>query len=183
MTQKPTLILISGPPGAGKSTLSRSLAARLHATHLDKDCIDEPFSPGDRGPRYTRQIEPKVLAGVLALAELNLRPNHVVLIDIPWTHILYQTPAWRTRIRKLARARRARLIVLELVLPPEVLRARLKNRGLSRDRIKLTRKGWERFARTDRITEKNPLPHQELDATLSRANLLRRALRAIHLLT
>jgi predicted kinase len=139
------LILISGPPGAGKSTLSRSLAVRLDATLLDKDAVDEPFSPEDRGARYTREIEPRVLQALLNLAELNLRPGHVVILDVPWTHILLNSPHWQKKIRALVKRVKTTLSVIECVLPEPILKERMKKRGYVRDRTRLTADGWKKF--------------------------------------
>src|SRR3989338_10196530 len=88
------LILISGPPGCGKSTFTDALEPKIRAFVLDKDCIDDLFSPNDRGAHYTKEIEPKVLQGLLNLAERNLNLGHSVIIDVPWTHIMLNSPEW-----------------------------------------------------------------------------------------
>ncbi|MBL7716316.1 MAG: AAA family ATPase [Bdellovibrionales bacterium] len=173
---KPHLILVSGPPGVGKSTLSQKLAAKLHATLLDKDAIDESFSPGDRGDRYTRVVEPKVLSALLELAALNLRPGHSVILDVPWTHILLNTPVWVTRIHELVRRKKAKLSIIECTLDETQHRARLKKRGLKRDQFRLSSKGWKKFRKTDRLGELNPLQHFEIDMASSPATVLRKAL-------
>ena len=41
---KPPLIIIAGPPGAGKTRLSRPLASHLHLPLLAKDTIKEQFA-------------------------------------------------------------------------------------------------------------------------------------------
>ena len=174
------LILVSGPPGCGKSTLAEGLARHVrNAVLLDKDCVDEPFSPGNRGPRYTMDIEPKVLQALLNLATLNLRLGKDVLLDVPWTHILLNTPDLIPRLYDCAREEDATLIVLECVLSPDILRKRITQRGLKRDDAKLSTEGWEQFCHTDRIGATNPLPHYRLAVEESPDALIRKALALI----
>lgn len=44
MNSRPLLVIISGPPGAGKTTLARPLATKLRLPLLTKDAIKEQFA-------------------------------------------------------------------------------------------------------------------------------------------
>lgn len=172
-----TLILVSGPPGAGKSTLAKGLGRELKATVLDKDCVDDPFAGDERGDRYTQEIEPKCLAVLLNLAELNLSIGHSVILDVPWTHIMLNTPHWVDTVKELAHRLDVLLMVLECVLPEQSLRERMRQRGLRRDDFRVTNnEGWDRFKETDRIHERNPLPHHIIDMQEPMDACLRQAL-------
>ena len=158
-----TLILISGPPGVGKSTLSKAIAKSLPAMILDKDCIDDAFFPTDRGAHYTTEVEPKVLQAVLNLATLNLSVGQNVLLDIPWTHIFYQTPIWMERLRSINS--QIDPLVIELFLEENELKNRMKERGLSRDDFRLSKEGWTKFLETDVPHKRNLFPHFLVDAS------------------
>lgn len=157
------LILVSGPPGIGKSTLCLELAKNLPAVLLDKDAVDEPFSPGDRGPHYKENIQPKVVQGMLNLAELNLKCGLSVILDAPWTHMLYHASPLKTQIQDLATRVGARLLVIELAVSEETLKKRISSRGLSRDTCKLTPRGWEEFKRYNRVGTAIDLPCMKVD--------------------
>ena len=52
------LIVFGGLPGSGKTTLSRSLAAELHAAHLRVDLIEAaPDLPGFTVPTWQEVLD------------------------------------------------------------------------------------------------------------------------------
>lgn len=173
------LILVCGRPGSGKSTLAKSLAKELKAVYIDKDCIDEGFSPGDRGPLYQSIIQPRAYQSLINLAKPNLQMGMPVILDAPWSHNLLHFPELGEAVLNLAEQTQAQLIVFDIVLPQEIVRERLMVRGLERDQAKLTKEGWEEFVKRHRFGEKNPLPHFVVDGRKSPQDCLKSALEYI----
>ncbi len=158
-----SLVLVSGPPGVGKSTLSQKLVKKLNLFYLDKDLIDEPFSPGERGDNYTKNIEPKVLESILGLSKANLLLGNSVLVDLPWSHILHDSPGLIKSIVSLTKETTSLLKVLECSLSEDKHFKRMKSRNLDRDQVKLTEKGWKDFLKRDRVGELIPFKHRLID--------------------
>lgn len=115
------LIVFSGLPGTGKTTIARSLAIRLNATYLRIDTIEQAIRDAD------------VLAGdvgrsgygvALGLAASNLRPGHAVVVDCV-------NPVSESRLAWAAMARQSgsALINIEVVCSDEQEhRRRIENR-------------------------------------------------------
>ncbi len=163
--KKKKLILVSGPPGVGKSSLSLEIAKSTHSVLLDKDCVDEPFSPNDRGDFYTKEIEPKVLQALLNLAALNLKVSQSVIIDLPWTHILINSPEQLSKINSFLLENKIQLKVIELYLDEKKLKERIEKRNLLRDKWKFSEEGWLKFKSLDKIDSLIPLDHFLVDAS------------------
>jgi len=80
--QSPQLILVTGLPAAGKSTLARELARVLRTPLIGKDMIKEPLfevlGTGDSG--FSRQLSAASFAVLFAVArELLMRDLSVIL--------------------------------------------------------------------------------------------------------
>ena len=70
--------------------------------------------------------------------------------------------------------------MIECYLAAELLKNRIESRGLSRDNIKLTNSGWEKFKNTDKISERFPLEHFAINMEQSIADCTEKALNYLY---
>lgn len=98
------LIVLSGLPGVGKTTIARELAAAMGAVHVRIDTIEQAL-------RNTGlNVEGEGYCVAYAVAEDNLRLGRIVLADCvnPW-------PLTRDEWRSVADRAGVRAVVLEIV--------------------------------------------------------------------
>lgn len=153
------LILVSGAPGAGKSTFAKPIVAEFRCTWLEIDCIGDPFSL-TRDQEYIKNIEPQAIQGLLNLTSLNLSAQQTVLLDLPWKHLLINNQQWITQIQQIAAKANVPLIVFECYLSEVELRRRIIARNAYRDLDKIENDpAWQEFLGQIHFEAKNPLPH------------------------
>jgi predicted kinase len=159
MKLKPCLILVSGPPGAGKSTFTQPLIKEFGLTWLEIDCVGDPFTL-ERNQEYITNIEPKIIPGLLNLAALNLRAGQSVILDLPWKHLLINNPAWVQHIHALVETANVPLIVFECHVSETELRRRIVMRNAPRDLAKIQSEDtWSDFLTHIHFQAQNPLAH------------------------
>src|ERR1700761_9033817 len=76
--RRPLLIVFSGLPGTGKTTLSKALAQVLHAAYLRIDTIEQTLR---EHMSASQPVNEEGYCVAYALAEENLRLGQVVLAD------------------------------------------------------------------------------------------------------
>ena len=149
------LILVTSPPGCGKTTVSKMLAAALkHVVYLDKDTLI-PLSkrvfaaagqPYDRSSAFFEEnIRDYEYETIVALALEALVYDDIVLINAPFTREIRDT-AYIAALKEKLRAVNASLVVIWLVTPVEVCHQRMVSRNSDRDTWKLAH--WDEYIRT-----------------------------------
>ena len=167
---RPPVILVTGAPATGKSTVAAALARRVTGALIDQDVatgalvevISSLVGIGDlddqRLAALTRQAR---YEAILCLAEDNLRAGLAAVLVAPFTTERRQLSAWQDLERRLSTAGGdPRLVWLDL--EPQQILARMRARAAPRDVEKL-RNETGMFARLD--LDPPVGPHLRLDAT------------------
>jgi predicted kinase len=151
---RPTLRIVIGTAGSGKSTIAQRLARENTAAYLDKDAMSARFveaallaaghNPGDRESNafYLERILPLEYDSLLDVAGANLRNGRPVVIDAPFSPYL-SDPDFITTAAERFHWPPVDVEVVRVRVSPETLRHRLRQRDLERDRWKLAH--WDEY--------------------------------------
>ena len=171
--EKPTLILMAGLTGTGKSVRANSLAPRIGAEIIRSDILRKTtlqMAPTDRHPEafgkgiYEDEITRKTYDRALELASEKLAEGKSVIIDASYK-------SRRDRQRALAAAARLKVdfFIIECICPENIIKERLDLR--MSDRGEASDGRWEIYLAQketfDRITEIPEKSHIIIDTSLT----------------
>lgn len=178
------VVLLAGPPAAGKTTVGRALARHLGAALLDQDTATGPLTAVVADLVGVHDLDDHRLAGptraaryetVTALTEDNLRAGTPVVLVAPFSLERRDVAAWAVLELRLRAAGGAPVLVW-LRLDPATVVARLRARGADRDVAKLADADVFRGA----LDVAEPaVPHIAVDAAASIEDVVRDVLAAL----
>lgn len=138
---RPSLVIINGPPGSGKTTLAPLLADTLQAICISRDAIKkaifegwEPTHPALQGQDYSPETggarfnEGKVSWEIFFWALRHTAPLFPVVAESPFNHAFA-----RRRIEALVQELTIPVIEVFLTAPPALLLRRVEKRAASPD--------------------------------------------------
>jgi predicted kinase len=150
----PRVFIVIGPAGSGKTTIAQRTAQQHEAAYLDKDRVSGRFvefaltatghDPTDRESNdyYRANLLPLEYETLMDVAGINLRLGRSVVLDAPFG-AYFADPDYLTRAAEDFQWPSSAITVIRVRVPQEVLRTRLTQRGLERDRWKLAH--WDDY--------------------------------------
>lgn len=127
---KPTLLLVTGSPGSGKTTLAAALSERLRIPVFYRDRITEVLwdAPGS-GDKAPNQFGPASAEVIFHIAEQLMKSNSAFIIESYWHYNLANE-----RLRILKKKYDYNTITIRLYGKPEVLYDRFYAREQTNER-------------------------------------------------
>jgi predicted kinase len=136
--KKPGLVVVSGPPCSGKSTLARALAAAAELVRLEMDEFRVRLLPASTQAEADRDLAYRAMH---LSAELLVRAGLCPALDAT-----YARAASRTGLESVSRATAAGIYLIECRVDPAIAVSRFEARGSSHPAVDLTPARVERLA-------------------------------------
>lgn len=152
---QPTLILLSGLPGTGKSHLAQELAQRLPLVVISSDWVRRQLF---EQPQYSGEEHGIVHHTCQEVVESLLRSGHSAICDA--TNLRRQH---RLRYYALVETCNARLLILQTTAAPEVVRGRLQKRQEGQIPDYASSAGWDVYQQYRHEIEPIRRPHRVVD--------------------
>ncbi len=154
---RPTLILLCGLPGTGKSHLAQRLVRHLPLVVVSTDQVRHVLFAE---PTYNGQEHHIVHQTCQTVVAQLLAEGHSVICDA--TNLERRH---RERYYALAEEQNARLFILQTVAPPEVVRRRIEDRQQGDLAAHNSDAGWEVYERYRSRMEPIRRPHRVVDTS------------------
>jgi len=154
---KPVFIVVSGLPGTGKSYFCRKLAERLPFIILESDTLRKTLFPA---PTYNPPESSRLFQAVHRLIEGLLKKGIPLILDA--TNL---SERYRERLYHIADHLDAKLILVRVEAPPEVVYQRLKARTAETNSESSSDADWAVFQKMKSSVQKISRNHFAVDTS------------------
>ena len=153
----PTFVVLSGLPGSGKSHLCRQLAGRVPLLILEADKLRRVLFSH---PTYTSGESTRLFQACHLLIEELLRDGVGVVFDATTLSERHREPLYR-----IAEKANAKLVLVRVICPPEVIRQRLERRSAGYDSEDNSEADWGIYTRMLSAVEAIRRDHYVVDTS------------------
>ncbi len=170
---KPAFVVVSGLPGTGKSYFCRRLAERIPVIILESDVMRKALFPS---PTYSMTESARLFQAIHHLIEQLLKKGIPLVLDA--TNLSERN---REHLYHIAYQLDARLIMVRVEAPPEVVQERLRNRadgtGSEEDQSEAD---WAVFQRMQTSVQQIRRHHFAVDTSRDIAPVLDKVVREVN---
>ena len=154
---QPTIIVVSGLPGTGKSYFCRRLAERLPFLILESDALRKQLF---QAPTYSIEESTHLFRAIYQLIEDLLKKGIPIIVDA--TNL---EERHREHLYNIAERLSARLILVSVQAPPELVEKRLKKRMARKNVKDNSDADWEVYQKMKATAEKIKRRHFTVDTS------------------
>lgn len=169
---QPPFIVVSGLPGTGKSYFSRRLAERLPCVILESDWTRQQLF---KSPTYSPEESARLFQVIHSLIEELLRRGIPVILDA--TNLSERN---REVLYHIADKFKAKLILVRVEAPVEVVKQRLEARASGYNRNDNSQADWEVYQRMKPLVEKLGRRHFAADTSRDITPVLDKIIREVN---
>jgi predicted kinase len=154
---QPAFIIVSGLPGTGKSYFCRRLAERLPFLVLESDALRKSlFSP----PTYSPAESSRLFRTIHCLIEGLLKKGIPIILDA--TNL---SERYRERLYNIAERLNAKLIIVRVEAPPDLVQKRLKARSERKEPEDKSNADWAVYQKMKLSAQKIRRNHYAVDTS------------------
>ncbi|MFC1904080.1 AAA family ATPase [Chloroflexota bacterium] len=154
---KPTLIVVSGLPGTGKSYFCNKLAERLSFIILESDALRKTLFPS---PTYSLPESSRLFQAIHRLVQDLLKKGMPVILDA--TNL---SERHREHLYHIVDQLEAKLILVRVAAPPDVVYQRLKARSAGTNGDSHSDADWAVFQKMQAAAQKIRRNHYAVDTS------------------
>ncbi len=154
---EPALIAVSGLPGTGKSYFSRKLAERLPSLILESDALRKSLFPT---PNYSTEESARLFKAIHRLIEELLKKGISLILDATNLSEMH-----REYLYNIADHLQAKLILVRVEAPPELVRERLETRVKSSQSESASDAGWAVYQKLKPTVQRIRRQHYAVDTS------------------
>jgi predicted kinase len=170
---QPAAIIISGLPGTGKSYFCRRLAERLPYVILESDALRKKLFPN---PTYSAAESAYLFRAIHCLMENFLQKGIPIILDATNLNRKHQE-----RLYNIAERCYARVIIVQMKAPPEVVQKRLDQRAAGKNNGDNSSADWSVYKKmkptVDKIDRRHFIVDTSKDVSPSIEKIVREASR------